>query len=96
MEAIMNYITPELLVLVPVLYFVGMGLKKAGWFADNLIPAALGCAGVVLSLLYVLAASPLSGWQDGLLAAFTAIVQGVLCAGCSVFINQLVKQAKKE
>ena len=93
MEAIMNYITPELLVLVPVLYF---GLKKAGWFADNLIPAALGCAGVVLSLLYVLAASPLSGWQDGLLAAFTAIVQGVLCAGCSVFINQLVKQAKKE
>ena len=95
MEAILEYVSPELLILVPVLYFVGLGLKKAEWFPDNLIPALLGGCGVALSLLWVLATSPLSGWQDGLLAAFTAIVQGILCAGCSVYINQLGKQSVK-
>ena len=69
MEAILEYVSPELLILVPVLYFVGMGLKKAGWFSDTLIPVSLGGIGVALSLLWVLATSPLSGWQDALLAA---------------------------
>ena len=95
MESIFEYVSPELLILVPVLYFVGMGLKKAGWFSDTLILVSLGGIGVVLSLLWVLATSPLSGWQDALLAAFTAIVQGILCSGCSVYINQLGKQANK-
>ena len=36
-----------------------------------------------------------SGWQDALMAAFIAIVQGILCAGCSAYINQLGKQANK-
>lgn len=91
-----EYINAELLILVPVLYFVGMGLKKAAWFKDTMIPAILGCCGVVLSLLWVLATSTLVGWQDGVLAAFTAIVQGILCAGASVYINQIVKQATKD
>lgn len=91
-----EYINAELLILVPVLYFVGMGLKKAAWFKDTMIPAILGCCGVVLSLLWVLATSTLVGWQDGVLAAFTAIVQGILCAGASVYINQVVKQATKD
>lgn len=93
MEQIMNYIRPELLVLVPVLYFVGAGLKKAAFFADRYIPLALGACGVLLAVVYVLATSAMNGWQDVLLAAFTAITQGVLCAGCSVYVNQLVKQA---
>ena len=64
---------------------------------DNLFfrTLARGVDIVGLSLLWVLATSPLSGWQDALLAAFTAIVQGILCAGCSVYINQLGKQATK-
>ena len=92
MEAILEYVSPELLILVPVLYFVGMGLKKAGWFSDTLIPVSLGGIGVALSFPWVLATSPLFGWQDALLAAFTAIVQGILC---SDYINQLGKQATK-
>lgn len=91
-----QYINAELLILVPVLYFVGMGLKKAAWFKDTMIPAILGCCGVVLSLLWVLATSTLTSWQDGVLAAFTAIVQGILCAGASVYINQIAKQATKD
>ena len=68
MEAILEYVSPELLILVPVLYFVGMGLKKAGWFSDTLIPVSLGGIGVALSFPWVLATSPLSGWQDARLA----------------------------
>ena len=87
-----TYVSPELLILVPVLYFIGMGLKKAGWFSDPLIPVSLGGIGVALSFPWVLSTSPLFGWQDALLAAFTAIVQGILC---SDYINQLGKQATK-
>lgn len=94
MEQIMNYIKPELLVLVPVLYFIGAGLKKSQYFADKHIPLLLGAAGVLLSLIYVLATAALDGWQTILLAGFTAITQGVLCAGCSVYVNQIIKQAQ--
>lgn len=94
-EFVKEFIRPELLVLVPVLYFVGVGLKKAQAFADKYIPLALGAAGIALSVLYVLATVQLGGWQNVLLAAFTAVTQGLLAAGCSVYINQIVKQAKK-
>ena len=90
-----NYIRPELLILVPVLYFVGLAAKKSETVADKRIPLLLGGAGVALSCLYVLAASALGSWQDGLMAAFVAITQGILAAGGSVYIDQVVKQAKK-
>ena len=92
----MNYVKPELLVLIPVLYFLGMGLKKAQTVADKYIPLLLGGAGVVLALLWVLAGSELGSAQDVLRAVFAAITQGVLCAGCSVYVNQLGKQAGKD
>lgn len=92
---IQDYIKPELLVLVPVLYLIGMGLKKSA-IADKLIPAILGVAGVVLAALYVLATSELSGGQSVAFAVFTAITQGVLVAGASVYVNQIIVQSKKE
>ncbi len=96
MESIMNYVKPELLILIPVLYFIGMGFKRSQMMADKHIPLLLGAVGVALALLWVLASSELSGTQNILQAAFTAITQGVLCAGCSVYINQLGKQHGKE
>lgn len=92
----MNYVKPELLVLIPVLYFIGMGLKKAQTVADKYIPLLLGGAGVLLALLWVLAASELAGAQDILRAIFAAVTQGILCAGCSVYVHQIGKQHGKE
>ena len=92
MEQLLDYIRPELLVLIPVLYFVGMGLKKAMYFEDKHIPLVLGILSVLLSLLYVMATAPIGSWKDILMAGFTAVTQGVLCAGCSVYINQIIKQ----
>ena len=94
-EMLKEFIRPELLVLIPVLYFIGMGLKQAQTFADKYIPLALGGFGVALAALWVVATSTIASPQDGALAVFTAIVQGVLVAGCAVYVNQLKKQAQK-
>ena len=87
-----QYIRPELLALVPVLYVIGTWLKKSTLRDEN-IPLCLGIIGVSLASLLVLAAGGYAiGW---LIAIFTAITQGVLCAGAAVFANQLFKQGSK-
>lgn len=96
MENIMDFIKPELLVLVPVLIVLGGFLKRAAWFADKNIPAVLGLTGIVLAALWVAGTSDLSTTQAILLAIFTAIIQGFICAGAAVYCNQLAKQTKKE
>ena len=92
MEQIMNYIKPELAVLPVVLYFLGMALQAV---KDKNIPITLGAAGIVLAALWVISTSTITGWQSVVLALFTAIVQGVIAAGCSVYVNQIVKQKNK-
>lgn len=95
MEQIMNYVKPELIVVAVVLYFAGMGLKQAQAVKDKYIPIILGGTGIVLCAIWVLATSPLGTGQDIAMAVFTAIVQGILVAGLSTYINQIVKQANK-
>ena len=95
MEQIMNYVKPELIVVAVVLYFVGMGLKQAQAVKDKYIPIILGGTGIVLCAIWVLATSPLGTGQDIAMAVFTAIVQGILVAGLSTYINQIMKQANK-
>ena len=95
MEQIMNYVKPELIVVAVVLYFVGMGLKKAQAVKDKYIPLILGGTGIVLCAIWVLATSPLGTGQDIAMAVFTAIVQGILVAGLSTYINQIIKQTNK-
>lgn len=96
MEQIMNYIKPELIVVAVVLYFIGMWLKKAQAVKDKYIPLNLGGIGIVLCAIWVLATSTIGTGQEIAMAVFTAIVQGILVAGVSTYINQIVKQAGKE
>lgn len=95
MEQIMNYVKPELIVVAVVLYFVGMGLKQAQAVKDKYIPLILGGVGIVLCAIWVLATSPLGTGQEIAMAVFTALVQGILVAGLSTYINQVIKQAQK-
>ncbi|MCQ2478916.1 MAG: phage holin family protein [Clostridia bacterium] len=90
-----NYIKPELLILIPVLYLIGEAIKKSN-IADKHIPLILGAAGVVLSGIYLFAVEPISGAQAVATALFTAFTQGVLVAGASVYADQIIKQAGKE
>lgn len=88
-----EYIKPELLVLVPVLYFIGVALKKSDAFTDNYIPLALGAISIILCWLWVFSQTETSG--NYLTAIFTAITQGVLIAGASVYTNEIIKQLKE-
>ena len=82
-----QYIRPELLILVPVLYILGEIIKKTGAIKNNWIPAILGVVGIVLSAIYVWAVSGFS-----VMAIFVAVTQGILVAGASVYLDQIIKQ----
>lgn len=90
-----EFIKPELLVLIPALYFVGIAIKKSN-IKDNYIPLILGVFGIVLSCVYVFGTVEIDGTKSIMIAIFTAVTQGILCAGASVYANQIYKQAKKE
>ena len=91
-----TYIKPELLVLIPVLIFIGYCLKTSAAVKDKMIPALLAAVGVVLAAVYVLATTNIAAPQDSAQAVFTAIVQGFLCAAGAVFGDQIVKQHNKD
>lgn len=90
-----EFIKPELLILIPVLYLIGIGIKKSKKISDSLIPIILGGVGVLLSALWVFAMSDVSNGKEIAVAIFTAVTQGVLIAGASVYANQFIKQAKE-
>lgn len=93
-EMLKEFIKPELLVMIPVLYLFGMGLKKSE-IADKHIPCILGITSIVMCFIYIGATSVITGWQEILMSAFSSITQGILCAGASVYVNQFVKQSGK-
>ncbi|MDY2783053.1 MAG: phage holin family protein [Candidatus Pseudoruminococcus sp.] len=92
---ITDFIKPELMILIPVLYLVGVALKKC-IMPDKYIPIVLGCAGIILSTIYLLSITQITSVQDVWAAIFAAITQGILCAGASVYANQIYKQIKKD
>ena len=89
-----EYIKSELLVLVPVLYIIGLGMKKSK-LKDKWIPLVLGIMGIALSAAWVVATSQIANIQDAVAALFTAVTQGILAAGASVYTNQIYVQANK-
>lgn len=96
MDEIMNYIKPELIVVAVVLYIIGAGLKKSVSILDKYIPLILGGLGIVFCAVWVFANSSVGTPQEIAMAVFTAVVQGILVAGASTYVNQIVKQLKKE
>ena len=90
-----DYIKTELLVLVPVLYFFGVWLKKST-IRDKWIPFILGMVAVTLSAIWVISTTDITDIREVASALFTAVTQGVLVAGTSVYANQLYIQSKKE
>lgn len=94
-ELIQEFVKPELLVLIPVLYLIGTGFKKTTLIKDKFIPVILGLVGVLLAGLWVFATTPVSGAREIIMAIFTALTQGVLLAGAAVYANQVYKQLKK-
>lgn len=83
-----EYIRTELFVLIPVLYALGMLLKKSP-IANWTIPFVLCGVGVLLSFAFFAGQGAAFGKT-----LFSSVTQGVLCAACSVYANNIVKQWK--
>lgn len=95
MGNLIDYVKPELVVVAIALYFMGIALKKSS-IADKFIPLILGGIGILLCGIWVFATSDITGYQSVLLALFTSVVQGILVAGLSNYVNQIIKQVGKE
>ncbi len=87
-----DYIKPEFLVLIPVLWFVGWAIKKSN-VRNCVIPFILTVISVVLCGIYTFATQNVSGVKDIMMCAFVSITQGVIATACAVFGNQIIKQA---
>lgn len=87
-----EFVKPELLLLIPVLYALGAFIKGSKC-PDYHIPFILLGVGVVLSVLYLFSVSDLIDAKAVATLLFTGITQGVLAAGAAVLVNQLFKQA---
>lgn len=90
-----EYIKAELLILIPVMYFIGIGLKKSK-LPDKWIPLTLGGISVVLASIWVFATGDILNVKEAAYALFTAVTQGVLVAGAGVYANQIYIQSTKE
>ena len=95
MEILTQYIKPELIIVAIALYFVGMWIKGTESIKDKWIPLILGITGIVICAVWVLSNTPIGTWQDLLMAIFTSIIQGILVAALSTYVNQLIKQHNK-
>ena len=93
---IMSYVRPELLVVAVVLYFLGMWLKQADFIKDKYIPLVLGIVGIFVCGIYVTSVAAFATAQDILSAIFATITQGILVAGLSNYVNQIIKQIGKD
>lgn len=86
-----QYISPELVILIPVVYAIGMYLKSSELLKDKFIPLTLGVFSVVMCFLYEIAVKDFS-----IELVFTSIVQGILIASVSVYANNVYRQALKD
>lgn len=88
MEQITQYIKAEYAVLVAVLYCLGCGLKALKIFPNRFIPLVLTICGIGLACLSVM--SRLPEYVNLAAALYEGMVQGVLCTGMSVYVNEVV------
>jgi hypothetical protein len=90
-EILLQFVRPELLILVVVLGCIGLFLKKAPWFTGEWkIPFMLWALGIALAILYmglILSEGP---WG---VVIFIGFIQGTLIAALTVFFNEMIKQA---
>ncbi|HBG5345300.1 TPA: phage holin family protein [Clostridioides difficile] len=83
MANLISFIPEQLLILVAALSIIGKGCKKYKQLDNKYIPVVLLILGIVFSV-----------WMLGLNPV--AVLQGVICWGISIGINQTYKQLKEE
>ncbi len=85
-----KFLDPAVAIIIPVLAVVGMMMKKSEKVADWKIPIWLGVVGVVLATGIIFSTKGFTVNN-----ALSALIQGILCAGTTVYGHQLQKQYTK-
>lgn len=93
MENLLSFIPEHLLILIAATYVVGIFLKKANNFKDNKITVALMIFSITFSILLTLINTEYKRIFD---AIVNASLQGILCWGVAIGLNQTGKQLRKE
>ena len=87
-----EYISPEIIWLVPCLYALGSIVKKSNRIDDTLIPTILCVVGIFLSALVSFASCEPQGWVQWVILAAVSLGQGYVIAAAAICLNQLIKQ----
>lgn len=88
MEHLSQYIEADYAVLSAVLYCLGRVLKALGRFPNRLIPLTLTGCGIALACLGAASRWPeYANWAG---VMFDGVVQGILCTGMSVYLNEVI------
>lgn len=88
---IMEFILPEILILIPVLIIIGMMLKRVESIKDWTIPIILGVIGILFAIMIL-------GFKEGFTGPIilNGILQGILAAGMAVYVHQLTIQSTRK
>ena len=79
-EILLNYIVEDGLILIPVLYVIGYIIKQTNILSNRWIPLVLLVIGIMFSIFLL---------NDPIV---DRVIQGILIAGVTVFIDQVKKQ----
>nr|WP_302650230.1 phage holin family protein [uncultured Agathobaculum sp.] len=88
MEQLTQYIQADYAILAAVLFCLGRALKAVKRFPNQFIPLALTGCGVVLACLS--AGSRYGDFDNWAAALFEGLVQGILCTGVAVSLNEML------
>ena len=92
MENLMTFIPENLLILIAAIYVFGIWLKKLETVKDNYITVILMIFAITFAVLLNLINSQYKVMYE---AIVNDILQGILCWGVAIGINQTYKQLNK-
>lgn len=93
MENLMNFIQEGLIIVIVAIYVFGVFLKKLECVKDKYITSLLMLFGITFAVLLSIINAQ---YKVALDVVVNGILQGILCWGVAVGINQTTKQLKKE
>lgn len=94
MEELFSLVKADYTIIIAVLYFIGVGLRKLKAFPNCYIPLSITLVGIMMAALS--SVSRLPDYTNWAALAFDSIAQGILCAGMSVYVNEFLKHTLKK
>jgi len=93
MENLLKFIPEHLMILIVVIYVVGIFLKQLDGVKDKYITLILMVFGITFAILLSIINAQ---YKVALDVIVNGVLQGILCWGVSVGINQTTKQLSKQ